>query len=43
MLEWVAQEGVRVTKSPSLEVFRNCGDVALRAQWGWVDGWIRLY
>jgi len=30
MLEWVAQEGVRVTKSPSLEMFKKHLDVVLR-------------
>ena len=25
-----------VTESPSLEVFQNHGNVALRAWWGWV-------
>jgi len=39
----VSQLPREVVESPSLEVFRNRGDVALRAQWGWVDGWIRLY
>jgi len=34
-----------VVESPSLEVVKNCGDVALRdavnGVMGWVDGWTR--
>lgn len=43
----LAQPAREVLESPSLDIFKDCGDVALRdvvqwARWGWADSLTRL-